>query len=65
MNEKKNMTKNMTKRKVIKIHLEVNLKSKETLALQVMDEKLCDGKILTKLVNHIMANPADKNDIKT
>jgi hypothetical protein len=31
----------------------------------VIDEKLCDGKILTKLANQIRANPADKNDIKT
>jgi hypothetical protein len=61
MNEKKNMT----KRKIINISLAGNIKSKETFALQVMDEKLCDSKILTKLVNHIKANPADKNDIKT
>jgi hypothetical protein len=39
----------------LKIHVAVNIKTKEILALKVIDEKVHDGKrMLTKLVNHVL-----------
>lgn len=42
------------KRGYLKIHVAVDIKTKEILALEVTDEKVHDGKILRKLVNHIL-----------
>lgn len=50
MNEKWNVQ----KRGYLKIHVAVNIKTKEILALEVTDEKVHDGKILRKLVNHVL-----------
>ena len=38
----------------LKIHVAVNIKTKEILALEVTDEKVHDGKILKKLVNNVL-----------
>ena len=38
----------------LKIHVAVNIKTKEILALEVTDEKVHDGKMLKKLVNHVL-----------
>jgi hypothetical protein len=37
------------KKGYLKIHVAVNIKTKEILALEVTDEKIHDGKILKKL----------------
>lgn len=42
----------------LKIHIAVNIKTKEILALEVTrDEKVHDSKMLKKLVNHVLDNP--------
>lgn len=41
----------------LKIHVAVNIKTKEILALEVTDEKVHDGRMLKKLVNHVLNNP--------
>ncbi len=38
----------------LKIHVAVDIKTKEILALEVTDEKIHDGKMLRKLVNHVL-----------
>jgi hypothetical protein len=38
----------------LKIHIAVNIKTKEILALEVTDEKVHDGRMLKKLVNQVM-----------
>ncbi len=38
----------------LKIHVAVNIKTKEILALEVTDEKVNDGKVLKKSVDHIL-----------
>jgi hypothetical protein len=38
----------------LKIHVAVNIKTKEILALEVTDEKVHDGRMLNKLVNHVL-----------
>ena len=48
----------------LKIHVAVNIKTKEILALEVTDEKVHDGKILKKLVNNVLDNH-DKKKIKS
>ena len=40
----------------LKIHVAVDLKTKEILALEVTDEKVHDGKMLKKLVNSVLDN---------
>lgn len=40
----------------LKIHIAVNIKTKEILALEVTDEKVHDSKMLKKLVNHVLDN---------
>ena len=41
----------------LKIHVAVNIKNKEILALEVTDEKVHDSKMLKKLVNRVLDNP--------
>ncbi len=48
------------KRGYLKIHVAVNIKTKEILALEVTDEKVHDGRMLKKLVNHVLDNPGIK-----
>lgn len=38
----------------LKIHVAINIKTKEILALEVTDEKVHDGRMLKKLVNHVL-----------
>ena len=38
----------------LKIHVAVDIKTKEILALEVTDEKMPDGKVMKKLVKHIL-----------
>jgi transposase len=44
----------------LKIHVAVNIKTKEILALEVTNEKVHDGRMLTKLVNHVLDKHATK-----
>jgi len=50
----------------LKIHVAVDIKTKEILALEVTDEKVHDGKMLRKLVNHVLdsSNSRGPNKIK-
>ena len=49
----------------LKIHIAVNIKTKEILALKVIEEKLHDSKMLKKLVNHVLKTvPDDKKKVK-
>ena len=41
----------------LKIHIAVNIKTKEILALEVTDEKVHDGRMLKKLVDQVLDNP--------
>jgi hypothetical protein len=42
-------------REVILIHIAVNTKTKEILALEVTDEKAHDGTMMKKLVKHVLS----------
>ncbi len=42
------------KKGYLKIHVAVNIKTKEILALEVTDEKTHDGKMIKKLINHVL-----------
>jgi hypothetical protein len=49
------------KKGYIKIHVAVNIRTKEVLALNVTDEKILDGKIMKKLVENVLeVNQNDK-----
>ena len=54
---------NIKKKKgYLKIHIAVDIKTKEILALEVTDEKVHDGrKVMPKLIEHILKN---NNNIK-
>lgn len=45
---------NIRKKGYLKIHVAVNVKTKEILSLEVTDEKVHDAKIMDKLVEHIL-----------
>ena len=45
----------------LNIHVAVNIKTKEIIALEVTDEKSHDGKVIPKLIEHFLEN---NNDIK-
>jgi hypothetical protein len=50
----------------LKIHIAVNVKTKEILSLEVTDEKVHDGKVMDKLVENILkSNNNDINIIKS
>jgi hypothetical protein len=59
MQEKWNIKK---KKGYLKIHIAVNIKTKEILALEVTDEKSHDGKVMPRLIDHILKR--NKNNIK-
>ena len=62
MNKKWNMK---NKKGYLKIHVAINIKTKEILALDVTDEKVHDSRTLKKLVNHVLKIiPDDKNKVK-
>jgi hypothetical protein len=48
----------------LKIHVAVDIKTKEVLALEITDEKVHDSKMLKKLVNNVLDNQ-DKKKIKS
>ena len=52
------------KKGYLKVHIAVNIKTKEILALEVTDEKIHDGKILKKLVNQVLDSSRERNTIK-
>lgn len=62
-----NKTKTKKKKGYLKIHVAVDIKTKEILALEVTDEKVHDGKIMPKLIEHILKrrNKNKKFDIKS
>jgi len=61
MNEKWNV---QNKKGYLKIHVAINIKTKEILALEVTNEKVHDGKMLKKLVNHVLDNSSKPNTTK-
>lgn len=61
MNEKWNV---QNRKGYLKIHVAVNVKTKEILALKVTDEKIHDGKVMRKLVNHVLDISSESNTVK-
>jgi len=49
----------------LKIHVAVNIKTKEILALDVTDEKTHDGKIMKNLVENVLKIKPNKKKIKS
>ena len=49
------------KKGYLKIHVAVNTKTRETLALEVTDEKVHDSRVMRRLVKHILDNHDGKN----
>ena len=47
---------NIKKKGYLKIHIAINIKTKEILALEVTDEKMHDGKVMPRLIDHILKN---------
>ena len=59
-------TQNKSKKGYLKIHVVVNIKTKEILALEVTDEKVHDGMEMKALVERVMKRNNNKNyKIKT
>ena len=52
---------NKKKRGYLKIHVAVNIKTKEILALEVTDEKVHDSRIMKRLVKHVLDNHDGEN----
>jgi DDE family transposase len=48
------------KKGYLKIHVAVDIKTKEIIALEVTDEKVHDNKMLKKLINHVLDNQGKK-----
>jgi len=44
------------KKGYLKIHVAVNIKTKQILALEVTDEKVHDGKVMKQLIEHVLNN---------
>jgi hypothetical protein len=49
-------TKNKNQKGYPKIHIAVNIKTKEILALEVTDEKVYDGNVMEQLVKQVLEN---------
>ena len=47
----------------LKIHVAVDIKTKEILALEVTDEKVHDGRMLKKLVDHVLDSSSSKSNM--
>ena len=59
-------TQSKSKKGYLKIHVAVNIKTKEILALEVTDEKVHDGKVMKTLVEHVLKrNNNDNYKIKS
>ena len=68
MQDKWNIQNKSKKKKgYLKIHVAVNIKTKEILALEVTDEKVHDGKQMNVLVEYVLKrnNNNKNNKIKT
>ncbi|CAN5779815.1 hypothetical protein BH23THE1_BH23THE1_26810 [soil metagenome] len=52
-------------KRYLKIHVAVNIKTREILALEVTDEKVHDGRMLKKLVDQVSTSSSDKKNNKT
>jgi nitrogenase molybdenum-iron protein alpha/beta subunit len=50
---------NVKKKGYLKIHVAVNIKTKEILALEVTNEKMHDGKVMKQLIEQILNNNHD------
>ena len=50
---------NVGKKGYLKIHVAVNIKTKEILALEVTDEKVHDGKVMEQLVEQVLETSHD------
>lgn len=61
MNEKWKL---QNKKGYLKIHVAVDIKTKEILALEVTDEKVHDGRMLRKLVNRVIHSSSELTPIK-
>ncbi len=44
------------KKGYLKIHVAVNIKTKEIIALEVTDEKVNDGKVMKQLIEQVLNN---------
>ena len=44
------------KKGYLKIHVAVNIKTKEIIALEVTDEKVHDGKVMKQLIEQVLNN---------
>ena len=53
------------KKGYIKIHVAVDIKTKEILALEVTDEKIHDSKMMKKLVENVLKIKPNKKKIKS
>jgi hypothetical protein len=53
------------KKGYLKIHVAVDRRTKEILALEVTDEKTDDGRILKNLVNHVLDSYSSNGESKT
>ena len=53
------------KKGYIKIHVAVDIKTKEILALEVTDEKVHDSKMMKKLVENVLKIKPNKKKIKS
>jgi hypothetical protein len=49
------------KKGYLKIHVAVDIKTKEILALEVTSEKVHDNRMLKKLINHVLDNSSGSN----
>jgi hypothetical protein len=47
---------NNKKKGYLKIHIAIDINTKEILALEVTDEKVYDGKVMPRLIDHILKN---------
>ncbi len=53
------------KKGYLKIHVAVNIKTKEILALEVTDEKVHDGKVMKQLIEQVLNNNHNIEKIKS
>ena len=56
---------NVKKKGYLKIHVAVDVNTKEILALEVTDEKVHDGKVMQKLIEHVLKRNDDDIKIKS
>ena len=61
MSEKWGGIRDKKKRGYLKIHVAVNTRTKEILALEVTDEKVHDGTVMKKLVKHVLDSSHQHN----